>query len=193
MKRNFNVILNVLLILLVCLSLYIFISRIIYNINREKKVETYFTESENIDTIHYSDITSVLEIPSIKLKQGLVDITSKDNDVNKNIEILKASKMPNIEGSTLYLAGHSGNSKIAFFNNIDKLNIGDTIYYYYDNTKYTYKIYDIYTEIKDGSISVKKENFQRIVLTTCSKTKGYQLVIIAKLTNKEPLKKGGDA
>ena len=59
---------------------------------------------------------AVLEIPTINLKKGLLSINDKYNNVDKNIEILQNSDMPNVKNGLLALAGHSGNSKIAFFN-----------------------------------------------------------------------------
>ena len=59
----------------------------------------------------------VLEIPSIDLKQGLVDPYSKNNTVSKNIEIIKPYHMPDEYGKIMILASHSGSSKVAFFDN----------------------------------------------------------------------------
>ena len=67
---------------------------------------------------------AVLEIPTINLKKGLLDIDDKNNNVDKNIEILKGSSMPD-QGGNLILAAHNGLGRVAYFRNLHKLSILD--------------------------------------------------------------------
>lgn len=123
----------------------------------------------------------VLEIPKINFKRGFLEINDKNNTVNKNIQVLKDSTMPNIDNHLLIIAGHSGNGRTAFFKDIDKLKKKDKLYVYYENKKYIYEITKIYEEEKDGNISIGKNNYSTLVLTTCSQTDDdKQLVIISK-------------
>ena len=124
----------------------------------------------------------IIDIPKIKLKKVFYDIESPLNNVNKNIMVLKKSVMPDIKGGTLFLAAHSGNSSISFFRNIDLLNIDDEIIIYYDNKVYFYIVTDSYEIVKNGKISINKNiNENVLVLTTCSKDKNKQLVVVSKL------------
>ena len=124
----------------------------------------------------------IIDIPKIKLKRVFYNINSSLNDVNKNIMVLKGSKMPNIKGGTLFLAAHSGNSNISFFRNIDLLNIDDEIMIYYNNKVYFYIVSDSYETVKNGKISINKNiNENILVLTTCSKNKDKQLIVVSKL------------
>lgn len=166
----------------------------------EKKIQMFF-ENEVMDT---KDTTienekskksekkveekyiAILVIPNISLKKGLYDKNSKNNNVNKNIQIIENSDMPDLENGTLILAGHSGSGEIAYFQKLEQLNLNDDVYIYYKENKYHYKINSIYLEEKNGYITINNSNeFSRIVLTTCSqKEKGKQLIIIGNLIEK---------
>ena len=122
-----------------------------------------------------SNYIGVLEIPRINLKKGLVDINSKYNNVDKNIQVL-SSDISNIENDTIILAAHSGNGYKAFFKNLDKLVIGDIAHIYYNRNKYRYVVSKIYTEVKDGNIEIS-DNSNLLVLTTCF-GKDKQLVVM---------------
>lgn len=126
----------------------------------------------------------ILEIPKIKLKQGFFEYSSPLNDVDKNIEVIETSKMPNVKNSNLILAAHSGNSKIAYFKHLDELVIGDTVFLYYGNKKYQYVIKDIYDRNKTGYIEIiRDKNKTAITLITCKKNTNMQTVFIGYLVN----------
>ena len=72
--------------------------------------ESSSTSEESQNTNFTYDYIAVLEIPKISLKRGLFSINDKNNNVDKNVEILQNSDMPNVTNGTLALAGHSGNS-----------------------------------------------------------------------------------
>lgn len=137
-------------------------------------------KEEKKDTYNY---IAVLEIPIINLKKGLLDINDKNNNVDKNIEILQNSDMPNVKNGLFALAGHSGNSKIAFFNKLHKVNKDDSIYIYYNNIKYTYKVTSITRQTKQGFITIsRKKDTTELLLTTCDQTdKTKQVVVMASL------------
>lgn len=191
--------------LLILLGILIPLSKYIYNIHldikEEEKIEDFFNEpviteetssteettstSENVSyTYNY---IGVLEIPTISLKRGLVAINDYNNNVDRNIQILKDSDMPDVVNGTFMLASHSGNGYYAFFNKLNKVNNGDEVYVYYNNIKYIYKIVNSYTEVKDGDITIHRNNNKTtIVLTTCSREqKGYQLILIGELVDKK--------
>lgn len=151
------------------------------NLISNKKIE-----EENINNIllYYNgekeSYKAILEIPKINLKRGFYDINSKENNVNKNILLVKPSDMPDIENGLLILASHSGNSNVSFFKNLDKLNIKDEIKVNYENIEYIYYIEDIYDEPKDGKLSIYRDNKRStIALITCNrKNKFYQTIYI---------------
>lgn len=145
------------------------------------------TIKEEKETVTYNYI-AVLEIPKINLKRGLFPINDKNNNVDKNVEILKNSDMPNVTNGTLALAGHSGNSRIAYFHKLYKLKENDQVYIYYQNEKYIYQVSKIERQDKDGTISfTKTKDTTELILTTCDQqNKGKQIVVVAKLVDKIP-------
>lgn len=153
----------------------------IENLEEDTKDET------NTSKVSSYDYIAVLEIPSINLKRGLVDPSSKYNNVNYNIQIIDKSTMPDVVNGNLVLAGHNGASYISFFKNLDKLNINDKIYVYYDGYKYEYNLSKIYDTPKDGNIEVNRDNNKTtITLITCKKyNKDTQVIYIGYLNSKE--------
>lgn len=126
------------------------------------------------------DIYGVLEIPKIKLKQAIFEINSKNNTVEKHLELLEN------EDNLMVLAAHSGNSYLGYFKNLDQLSINDEVSLFYQNKKNNYIVSDIYELDKNGKIMVNQNiNEKLLVLTTCSKKKDKQLVVVTKyLKNK---------
>ena len=120
------------------------------------------------------------------MKRGLVAINDKSNNVNKNIEIIKGSDMPDVANGNFILAGHSGYSNISYFKNLNKMELNDLIYVYYNGEKFNYKITNIYDVEKTGQVSISKNNnANTLTLITCRHNTNKQIVIIAELTNRE--------
>lgn len=130
------------------------------------------------------DYIAIVEIPKISLKTGLVEKNSKNNTVEKHIQILEQSTMPNESNSTLILAAHSGNSNVSYFKNLYKLNIEDNVNIYYKNIKYIYQISNIRKETKNGKITIINTNTPSLIMTTCDKENDKQLIVEAKLKEK---------
>ena len=129
-----------------------------------------------------SNYVAVLEIPKIELERGLVSINSEDNDVSKNIQVLESSIFPVTEVGNLYLAGHSGDGKNAYFKDLDKLEIGDYIYLYYYGGRYDYYVYDIYNIPKTGAVVVDRKESNNLYMITCSyENDNEQLLVRAKI------------
>ena len=187
---------------LIILGIVLPLSKELYNYTHDKKEESkveYFfdnhkddidkqdTEQKNTKQETTYNYIAVLEIPTINLKRGLVDKTNKNNNVNRNITILKESDMPDVENGNFILAGHSGTSRVAFFRYLNKVKENDLIFIYYKNIKYTYKVVHTHLEVRDGDIDiVRNKNKTSLTLTTCSQEKkGNQIVIISELINKE--------
>lgn len=148
-----------------------------------EKVEEQKQEVKQVATYNY---IAVLEIPRINLKRGLVAINDKNNNVNKNIEILKDADMPDVQNGNFILAGHSGNSRISYFRNLNKMELNDFIYVYYKGKRYNYQIKKVYDVEKTGQVSISKtNNTTTLTLVTCRHNTSKQIVIIAELISKE--------
>lgn len=127
-----------------------------------------------------------IDVPKIKLSTVLYDVNSRNNTVDKNIQIIKGSQMPDVNKGNLILASHSGTSNVSYFKHLDKLDLNDEVYIKYKDKKYTYKIYDIYRLEKDGTIEITRSNSSMLTLTTCdTKDDTKQLVVLASMVKEE--------
>ncbi len=137
--------------------------------------------SYKIDEAKSNSYYGRIVINKINLNEYFYSINDIRNNVDKGIEILKPSIMPDKENSKLFLASHSGNSNISYFKNINKLEYNDEILIYFQNNCYKYKVIDKYEIIKNGTLNIKEIEDNTVVLITCVRDTNRQLVIIGKL------------
>lgn len=124
---------------------------------------------------------AVLKIPKINLERGLVDPNSYLNNVNYNLEILDESAMPDQKNGNVIIAGHSGNARISFFRNLNKLVIGDEVFIDYKNNTYKYKVVDIYDIEKTGTAEIiRNKNKSTLTLITCRHSTNKQIIVICE-------------
>lgn len=194
-------------ITVVIIGIMIVIIPIFLNINKtnkeNSKVEDYIektaiinepikkennTEQENkINVNNDENYLLILEIPKISLKRGVYSFDSKLNTIEKNVQIMKESILPNVECGNLVLEAHNGTASLSYFKELYKLKNGDIANIYFNGTKYTYMVSDIYDVSKDGIVEVyRDENKTTLTLITCKRnTNDRQLVIVFYLEKKE--------
>lgn len=128
-----------------------------------------------------------LMIPKINLTKGFLDMRSTENDLEKNILVLKDSTYPDVEKGNFILAGHSGTGWKAFFNDLYKLEKNDSIYITYKNKKYTYQIVNIYTQPKVGTVAIYRDyDKTTLTLITCTNNDSKtQTIYISELVSVE--------
>ena len=172
---------------------YDYISNKTKKIEEEKNIQEFYQEVIESDFKEEKDNTvvtksnktnyiAVIKIPKINLEKGLYPKGHNLNNVNKNIEILKDSNMPNEDKGNFILAGHSGTAKISYFKNLYKLEIGDEIKIYYETKEYKYRITNIYLIDKTGQALIKRDvNKTSITLITCKSKSDNQYVFIGEL------------
>lgn len=143
--------------------------------------------NSNKPSVSKDDYLGRLMIPKINFNRSFYKIDSVYNDVDKNIQVMKGSSLPDIDGGNLIIAGHSGNVWFSFFKNLYKLKKGNNAYVYYNDTKYTYKVVDIYNVKKNGKVTVKRDRTKRtMTLITCTKnSKTLQTVYILEQVSVE--------
>lgn len=143
-------------------------------------------EVDNTPTATY-DYIGVLEIPSIGVKRGFLNINDKNNVVNKNIQVIEKSDMPDIKNGNLIIAAHSGSGRVSYFKNLYKLATSDTAYIHYNGVKYTYSVVSRYEVEKTGEVVIKRNNDKTtLTLISCSQTdKTKQIVYILELVGQE--------
>lgn len=158
------------------------------NYINDSKIKVNVVSIDNENTINNEEANNylgIISIPKINLEQGFYGIDNPMNNVDKNIELISNSNMPDVENGTLILAAHSGNDRVSYFNKLYKLNIDDEIEIIYNKSKYLYKLIDIYEVEKTGSITLHNiNNITSLVLVTCSNfNDNLQVVYISRLVN----------
>ncbi len=164
---------------LICLFLALFIPVSYY----EKEQITIQNKSQEITTkLSNNTYYGILSIPKINLKEAIYPLNSKENNVNKNLELIKGSTMPDNPVSNIIIAGHSGTGLHAYFKNLYKLEIGEEITFFYNNHKYIYEISEIENQAKTGTLYLKTISNQMLTLITCTKdNKNTQTIYYCKL------------
>ncbi|MBE6153771.1 MAG: sortase [Firmicutes bacterium] len=150
--------------------------------NLDNTTESTIQNSEENKSSKY---IAIIKIPKIKLEKGFFGKDSYLNNVNRNIEILDDSDMPDKAKGNVILAAHSGNSKVSFFRNLHKLEKNDSISIFYQGSEYKYKIVNIYDIPKTGTAKIKR-NIDKSTLTliTCRQGTDSQIIIISELVEK---------
>jgi LPXTG-site transpeptidase (sortase) family protein len=118
----------------------------------------------------YETYTGILEIPKINFSKGFYKKDSSLNNVKFNIKILPQSSYPDEDKGNTIIIGHSGNYNNSYFANLYKLELGDTASIKYNNKLYTYRIENIYTDTKDGTVTIYRDETKTcLTLITCTK------------------------
>ena len=72
--------------------------------------------------------------------------------------------------SNFILAAHSGTSSVSFFKDLYKLKLNDEVIITYKDKEYKYIIKNIYTDTKDGNVTIKRNKDKTtLTLITCTK------------------------
>lgn len=155
---------------------------------QEEIIQDEIIEEETIEEVKVVEkqekeqYLAVLKIDKIKLEKGIYNINSKNNNVNKNIQLLKESDMPDKENGNVIIAGHSGNSYMAYFKNLVKLNNGDEAKIFYNGKTYIYNLIKSYEVDKTGKIALaKNKDRQTLTLITCKHNTNKQIVFVFEL------------
>ena len=171
------------LVSILLLTIYLGSCLLIYNSEKDIKSISTANLERNTNTSYIStvnkdvndEIIGTLTIDKLNLSKNIYNINSSHNNVEENVTIL------NDDINLIVLAAHSGPGYIAFFNDLDKLELNDTVNLTYNNKNLVYKVINIEEQPKDGTIEINKTDKQRLILTTCSKKdKTKQLVVITK-------------
>lgn len=193
--------------LLIVLGVGLVSGKYVYNYlqnkNEEDLVEVFYEEQEKIeeeiDTESQEEqptevkqtnsskvnYIAVIKIPKIGLEKGLCEKGTYCNNVNRNIQILKESDYPDKEKGNVMLAGHSGNGRVSYFRNLNKLSQDDEVSIFYNGIEYKYKVVNQYDIEKTGTANiVRNAEKNTLTLITCRHNTNKQIVIICELVEK---------
>lgn len=122
------------------------------------------------NTSDYEAYAGILDILKIGFQKGFYKKESSLNNVKFNIKILDVSSYPDEEKGNVIIIGHSGNYSNSYFGGLYQLENGDTASIDYNGKKYTYKVVNIYTDSKDGIVTVYRDETKNcLTLITCTK------------------------
>lgn len=175
-------------ILVVCLFIlllsFLYFGIKFYNYYKDKQYNEKAVEAvlnNRIDSISSDKYRykAILEIPSIGLKRGILDINNKYNFAKYNIELVKE------ENDMIVLASHNGNNYNSYFGKLKNISLGDEINYYYNGKIYKYIYTDSYEIKKDGYADIyRKKSENSIILVTCKdNSDDAQIVFIGYLND----------
>lgn len=160
------------------IGFYILFCITIYQNNQKPHTMIQTTAKTHTAIPLQNDIIGSIKIDKLNLIKPLYKIDSSHNQVDENITILKDSTYPDQEESILFLAAHSGNSNVSFFEHLDELKKEDLIQITYRGKKYQYQVQSLREEKKNGYIHINKTAQKQLILTTCSPNhEGKQLII----------------
>lgn len=147
--------------------------------NNKKSVEAFMNNDTSIVSDTRYRYSSIIEIPSIGLERGVLDISNEYNDAKYNIEFVKE------EDDYFVLASHNGNSYNSYFGKLKNMELGDVINYYYDGKVYEYVYSDSYEIIKNGYADIyRRDGEKAIILCTCKdNSDDAQVIYIGYLRN----------
>ncbi len=132
--------------------------------------EGEFNSDDAEQNPNYQSYVGQLLIPKIGFQKGFYAKESSLNNVKFNIKILEVSSYPDEEAGNVIIIGHSGNYSNSYFANLYQLGLGDMASISYKNKKYNYKIVNIYTDTKDGTVTIyRDETKNTLTLITCTK------------------------
>jgi LPXTG-site transpeptidase (sortase) family protein len=177
-----NIVLNSILLIVYCMCCFsIYTNKTVDNKKIKVKSSTIISTGKKTN----NEILATLYIPKININRNIYPIKSPKNNVDENIMILKESTLPDTEDSTVFLAAHSGNGLVAYFNDLKELEPNDKVYFIYKQKTYIYKVTKIHEIKKNGFLTGNYNKDKELILTTCSNNKNKQLIVNTILEKKE--------
>ena len=147
------------------------------------------TEEEvNLDSINGYTPIAIMEIPSIKLKQPVVEGITEDV-IKYFLGKFPESTMPGEVGN-FAVAGHRVSDYTDAFINLYKVKAGDEVIINTRDKKYTYEIDDNFIVDPSDVEVLEKSDYEKITLITCTVGAKQRVVVTGKLIKTEDINNG---
>ena len=120
-----------------------------------------------------------IKIDKININEMIYAKHSINNNIDKHVIIHEESGVPG-NNIPIIIGAHSGIGPLAYFKNLNKLEINDEIKLNYKEKEYTYFVINKYKDDKNGMIKVSGDN--DLILFTCyPNNSNYYLIIVSSL------------
>lgn len=156
-KRKINLICAVISVLI-----YLIIIWVTSLYSKNIKISAILLDTEDEQQLSYN-FEWKLEIPSIGLDAPIAEGTD-DQTLNKYIGHFTETVR---ESGNIGLAGHNRGYDVNYFENIDKLEIGDEIFYTYNGQTVEFIVKDVGIIEETDWSKLEETNDERLTLITC--------------------------
>ena len=141
------------------------------------------TEEEvNLDSINGYTPIAIMEIPSIKLKQPVVEGITEDV-IKYFLGKFPESTMPGEVGN-FAVAGHRVSDFTDAFINLYKVKPGDNVIVTTKDGKYTYEVEESFIVDPDQVEVLESADYEKITLITCTIGSKRRVIVTGKLIEK---------
>lgn len=145
--------------------------------------DSIVNESENDSEMVFSDTIGILEIPSINLKNPILDGIGTDV-LRKAVGRFTQSSSIGSTGTTT-LIGHNKYILNQPFKRLDEVEIGEEVKIYVEDNEYNYIVREIYTVLPSdtGVLAPRGGNYPALILITCTDDANERYVVECELIN----------
>lgn len=143
------------------------------------------SEPVSLEPINGYTPVAIMEIPSIKLKQPVVDGITEDV-IKYFLGRFPESAMPGQVGN-FAVAGHRVSDYTDAFINLYKVKVGDEVIVTTKDGRYTYEVDNSFIVDPDQVEVLEAANYEKMTLVTCTIGSKRRVIVTGKLIGKEDL------
>ena len=142
-------------------------------------------ESVSLEAINGYTPVAIMEIPSIKLKQPVVDGITEDV-IKYFLGLFPESAMPGEVGN-FAVAGHRVSDFTDAFINLYKVKVGDEVIVTTKDGRFTYEVDNSFIVDPDQVEVLDDADYEKMTLITCTIGSKRRVVVTGKLIGREDL------
>ena len=143
------------------------------------------SEPVSLEPINVYTPVAIMEIPSIKLKQPVVDGITEDV-IKYFLGRFPESAMPGQVGN-FAVAGHRVSDYTDAFINLYKVKVGDEVIVTTKDGRYTYEVDNSFIVDPDQVEVLEEADYEKMTLVTCTIGSKRRVIVTGKLIGKEDL------